>query len=123
LSCHDTFDFTAMPIFCCATIVLFSPRCHLLLHLDIFVFTTLPSLVAPLPYLSSLTLREVAFLASWPNFSMQHLTFLHETNFPTCSASRAQDVQGGRGEDARYNFTTELSFCYERLLAMQPFLT
>jgi hypothetical protein len=36
-----------MPFFCCATIFMSSPRCHLWLRHDNFDFTEMPSFVAP----------------------------------------------------------------------------
>jgi hypothetical protein len=42
-SFHNISVFIAMPIFCCATIFPYSPRCYLLLRHDISDFTTMPS--------------------------------------------------------------------------------
>jgi len=60
-----------MPSFCCITIFMSSPRCHLLLRHDIFVFTTMPSFVAPRYFCFH---RDAIFL-------LHHDTFLFATNF------------------------------------------
>ena len=44
---HDIYDCTAMPFFCCATIFMIAPRCHLLLRYDIYDCTAMLSFVAP----------------------------------------------------------------------------
>lgn len=99
---HDIFDFTAMPtfprlrqdslflhrcLFCCATILLISPRCHLWLLHNIFVFTAIPSFVAPRYFRFH---HDTIFLKHHDTFGFARTPFARTTLTPACAAAGAR---------------------------------